>query len=153
MCTLQSCVHSRSVSFHAFHSLALRQLRRCYRLCTKPLPTIASLLHPALKFITLITLHYVLHSLSLVKSTRCLSFVLACEATGCVSGGCWHNPTRIYMPRTRPHCATWHYIASQVAPACGARSFIHYVITSFISLLRRAKDSSDYVFNHLVSSY
>jgi len=41
-----------------------------------------------------------LHSGSSIQSTRCLSSLLAGEATGCVSGGCWLPPA--YLHATHP---------------------------------------------------
>jgi len=49
-------------------------------------------------------------------------YVLACEATGCVSDFCWHTPTHISCRAKILHCATWDCILLQVAPACGTRS-------------------------------
>ena len=71
------------------------------------------------------------HSLTEPKVHSQPLYVLAREATGCVTDFCCHKPRLISCHVKILHCATWRYHALQIAPACGTRALHSLSLISF----------------------
>lgn len=92
-----------------------------YRLQGQP-PPFGQLLCPSARFIH--SRLCLLHSWTLPQSTRCLLFVLAARADGCVTGFCWHNTNAYWHPTQKPYTVRVAFCFGNPylpAPSIGAR--------------------------------